>query len=313
MTKIFIDGREGTTGLKIVERFENRDDIQLLTIDDAKRKDPSERKKLINSADVCFLCLPDQAARESVSLIENSSVKIIDTSTAHRTEPDWSYGFPELSDNHRSAIKNGKRISVPGCHASGFNSIVFPLTSNGVMPKDYPIVCFSVTGYSGAGKGTIAVYESQDRDPEFGSPRQYALTQNHKHLKEMKAISNLSTEPIFNPIISDYYSGMVVSVPIFTGMLTKKYSMAEIHAVLENHYKNSKMVKVMPLGIENEINMIGSNNLSGKDNMEIFVFGNDDRVVVASRFDNLGKGASGAAIQCLNIMLGLDETTGLNI
>lgn len=313
MTKIFIDGREGTTGLKIVERFENRSDIQLLAIDEAKRKDPAERKKLINSADVCFLCLPDQAAKESVSLVESTNVKIIDTSTAHRTEAGWSYGFPELSEDHRNAIKNGNRISVPGCHASGFNSIVFPLTSCGVMPKDYPIVCFSVTGYSGAGKGTIAIYESDDRNPEFGSPRQYALTQNHKHLKEMKAVSNLSIDPIFNPIIADYYSGMVVSVPIFTNLLTKKCTMTEIHAVFANHYKNSKMIQVMPLGIENEISMIGSNNLSGKDNMEIFIFGNDDRVVVASRFDNLGKGASGAAIQCLNIMLGLDEATGLNI
>lgn len=311
MTKVFIDGKEGTTGLKIFQRFEQRKDIELLTLDEANRKDPSLRKAMINSSDICFLCLPDEVAKESVSLAQNQHVKIIDTSTAHRTADGWSYGFPELSIKHRESIKTSNRVAVPGCHASGFSSIVFPLTACGIVPKDYPIVCFSVTGYSGAGKATIAVYEDENRNLEFNSPRQYALTQNHKHLREMKAISNLVSEPIFSPIIADYYSGMVVTVPFFTNLLPRKSTLNEIHTALSKHYENSRLIKVMPLETQNEIAMIGSNNLSGKDTMEIFVYGNDERVVVASRFDNLGKGASGAAIQCMNIMLQLEEDTGL--
>ena len=212
-TRIFIDGSEGTTGLRIFERFEGRDDVELLKISSELRKDINERKRLINESDITFLCLPDDAARESVSLIENPNVRIIDTSTAHRTEPDWAYGFAELSDGHRNAIKNGKRIAVPGCYATGFISLVYPMIAKGLMDKDYPVSSFALSGYSGAGKKVIAAYEAEERPKDFDAPREYALTQQHKHLKEMKKITGLSKEPLFSPIICDYYSGMIVSVP----------------------------------------------------------------------------------------------------
>lgn len=312
MTTVFIDGKEGTTGLKIYERFADRLDLELMLIPEEKRKIPAERQKYIREADICFLCLPDAAAIESVALAQGSKVRIIDTSTAHRTSEGWSYGFPELSSNHREQIIHGSRIAVPGCHASGFNAIVYPLVSAGVMPKDYPVVCHSVSGYSGAGKGMIAQYEAAGRPQEYDSPRQYALGQTHKHLKEMTAVPGLSRQPVFMPLICDYYSGMTVTVPLFSDLLAKKYTMEEIHAVLCAHYADSTMVKVLPLGAEEEIgNMIGSNNRSGRDTMELLVAGNDQRILVISRFDNLGKGASGAAIQCMNLMLGLNQTTGL--
>ena len=211
-TKIFIDGSEGTTGLRIHERFSNRDDIELLSINSELRKDTQERARLINESDITFLCLPDQASREAVSLVTNPNVRIIDTSTAHRTEEGWAYGFPELSSAHREAIKNGKRIAVPGCHASGFISLVYPLISGGIISNDYPISAFSLTGYSGGGKKMIAEYEGEQRNKDLDAPREYALTQMHKHLKEMKAITGLKREPLFSPIVADYYSGMVVSV-----------------------------------------------------------------------------------------------------
>lgn len=314
MTNIFIDGKDGTTGLKIYERFTQRDDIHLMLIDTEKRKDPQERKKQIQNADICFLCLPDQAAKESVALAGDSPVRIIDTSTAHRTAPGWSYGFPELSKSHRRQIETGNRIAVPGCHASGFNAIVYPLVEHGVLPLDYPLVCCSVTGYSGAGKPMIASYQSPGRNPELDAPRQYALGQTHKHLKEMTAVSGLTRQPAFSPIIADYYSGMTVSIPLFSDLLTKKFTVKDIHEILSAHYADSKIIKVLSLGAETAMGgMIGSNNKSGQDTMELIVAGNDERILLASRFDNLGKGASGAAIQCMNIMLGLDEVTGLNL
>jgi N-acetyl-gamma-glutamyl-phosphate reductase len=311
MTKIFIDGSQGTTGLKIFNRFENRNDIELLQIDDEKRKDAKERAKMINSSDVTFLCLPDAASIEAVSLVENDKVKIIDTSTAHRTNPDWAYGFAELDESFREKIKTSNRIAVPGCYASGFNSIVYPLIKSGVMPKDYPITCYAMSGYTGAGKSGIAQYEAPERDEELDSPRQYALTQEHKHLKEMKAISNLERVPFFAPHICDYPCGMVVSIPIFTDMLTKKMTKKDIRELFAEHYSGKQFVKVRELGYTTS--MIAANTFAYRDDMEIEINGNDDRIVITSRFDNLGKGASGAAIQCLNIALGIDEATGLNI
>ncbi|MBP5311067.1 MAG: N-acetyl-gamma-glutamyl-phosphate reductase, partial [Lachnospiraceae bacterium] len=222
MTKVFIDGSEGTTGLRIYERFEKRDDIEIIKIDPELRKDPEERARLINSSDITFLCLPDAASKESVSLVSNPDVRIIDASTAHRTEEGWAYGYPELSDEHREAIRTGKRIAVPGCYATGFITIAYPLVKGGIVPKDYPVSAFAVSGYSGAGKKTIAVYEDKDRDVEFDSPREYALSQQHKHLKEMQIISGLSRTPLFSPIIADYYSGMFVSLPFYADMLNGK-------------------------------------------------------------------------------------------
>ena len=311
MVKVYIDGQEGTTGLKILERFEGRNDIELLKIDEDKRKDNDERKKMINSADFTFLCLPDAAAKEAVAMA-GDKVRIIDASTAHRTNPDWAYGFPELGADFREKIKNSKRTAVPGCYASGFISMVYPLVKLGIMPEDYAVVCHAVSGYSGAGKKAIAVYEGENRPAEYDSPRQYALSQQHKHLPEMQKICGLSYVPIFNPLVCDYFSGMVVTVPIFTRLLTKKYSADDIrNALMEFYDKNgSYFVKVMPAG-EPEDGFIGANNISGTNSMQIFVNGNDERLVLCSRLDNLGKGASGAAVQCLNIMMGIDEKTGL--
>lgn len=309
MVKVYIDGQEGTTGLKILERFKNRNDIELLKIDEDKRKDADERKKLINSSDFTFLCLPDTAAREAVAMA-GDKVRIIDASTAHRTNPDWAYGFPELGADFRNKIVNSARTAVPGCYASGFISMVYPLVKLGIMPADYPVTCHAVSGYSGAGKKAIAVYEGENRPAEFDSPRQYALTQQHKHLPEMQKICGLSYAPAFNPLVCDYFSGMVVSLPIFTRLLTKKYTPDDVRKALAEFYKDSYFVRVMPDG-EPEDGFIGANNISGTNNMQIFVNGNNERLILCSRLDNLGKGASGAAVQCLNIMMGIDEKTGL--
>ncbi|MBQ8597441.1 MAG: N-acetyl-gamma-glutamyl-phosphate reductase [Lachnospiraceae bacterium] len=313
-TKIFIDGSEGTTGLRIYERFEGRDDIELLKISSELRKDVNERKRLINESDITFLCLPDAAAKESVSLVENENVKIIDTSTAHRTEEGWAYGFPELSDNHRKAIAGGKRIAVPGCYATGFISLVYPMIAKGLMPADYPVSSFGLSGYSGAGKKVIAAYEAEERPVDFDAPREYALTQEHKHLKEMQKITGLANKPLFSPIICDYYSGMVMSVPLYTHMLKGVSSPADVHKVFSEFYAGEKFIQVMPLGAQaGEGNMLAGNACSGWDGLKIFITGNEERIVLSSQFDNLGKGASGAAIQCLNILLGCAEDKGLNL
>ncbi len=308
--KIFIDGSEGTTGLRIHERFQGREDIELLTIAPELRKDPQERKRLINASDFTFLCLPDAAAREAVSMIENDHVRIIDPSTAHRTEPGWAYGFPELSPNHRQAVETGKRVAVPGCHATGFISLVYPLIAHGVLPADTPVSCFSLTGYSGGGKKMIADYEGEGRSPELDAPRIYGLSQQHKHLKEMQAITGLEKPPIFSPIVADYYSGMLVSLPLFGEMLKGAPSMKTVWELLAEHYAGQKFVKVLPLGAEGS-GMLSGNRRSGWDGLEIFVTGNDQRMVLSASFDNLGKGASGAAVQCLNLMMGCPEETGL--
>lgn len=311
MINVFINGQAGTTGLRIRERLEKRADVNLLIIDEDKRKDSNEIKKFINKSDVTFLCLPDEAAREAVSLLQNDNTKIIDASTAHRTLPDWAYGFPELSGELREKIKTNQLIAVPGCYASGFNSIVAPLVKHGIIDDNYPLTCFAVSGYSGGGNKAILQYENEERDIELDSPRQYALTQNHKHLKEMVAISALKRTPVFCPMICDYKCGMVVSIPLFIDMLNKNVTADDIRNTLKEHYNGSEFVKVRDKGYTE--NMIGANNFSGRDDMEIEVNGNDERIVITSRFDNLGKGASGAAIQCMNLAMGIDEKTGLII
>lgn len=311
--KVFIDGKDGTTGLKIYERFQNRDDIELLLIDDEKRKDSAERAKMINASDFTFLCLPDAASIEAVKLCTNPKVRIIDASTAHRTNDDWAYGFPELSAEHRARIQSSNRVAGPGCYASGFASLVYPLVKNGIIAPDYPIVCHAVSGYSGAGKKGIAQYEDPNRDIQFKSPRLYALTQEHKHLPEMQKVSGLAYKPIFDPYVCDYYAGMTVSVPIHTRLLKKKLTGEQLAELFKEHYNSSRFVHAadfMGTDILTE-NFIPSNTLAGTNNMQIFVCGNDERLVLTSRFDNLGKGASGAAVQCMNIMMGIDEGTGL--
>lgn len=313
-TKIFIDGSEGTTGLRIHERFAGRDDVEILPIASELRKDAGERKRLINESDITFLCLPDVAARESVSLIENENVRIIDTSTAHRTEEGWAYGFPELSGEFRDKISKGKRIAVPGCYATGFISLVYPLIQSGILPRDYPVATFAMSGYSGAGRKAIAVYESKDRAPEFDAPREYALSQQHKHLKEMTKITGLQRTPLFSPMVCDYYSGMIVTLPLYTDLLNGKPSLQEVQEKLAAFYEGEPFIQVMPLGKEEETNgFLAGNARSGWDGLEIFVTGNEDRILLSSRFDNLGKGASGAAIQCMNIVMGVDEKKGLNL
>lgn len=312
-TKIFIDGLEGTTGLKILERFKERDDLTITLIDEEKRKDASERAKMINNSDYTFLCLPDAAAIESVELCTNPHTKIIDASTAHRTHPEWTYGFPELDNTFYEHIRSSKRVAVPGCYASGFNAIVYPLVKHAILPRDYPLVAHAVSGYSGAGKKAIAKYEASDRPTELQSPRLYALTQMHKHLPEMKKISNLEAEPIFTPYICDFFQGMTVTVGLHSRLLPHKPTANDVWQEIAKHYEGKTFVKVMPFMGEGVLEepFIAANTLAETNVMQIFVYGNDERIILTSRFDNLGKGASGAAVQCLNIMMGIDETIGL--
>ncbi len=306
MIKVFIDGSAGTTGLKIFDRLSNRSDISLITLPDQLRKDVLARKEAINSADVCFLCLPDDAARESVSLVENSKVIVIDTSTAHRTNDKFAYGFPELK-GYREKIQNSQFIANPGCHASGFISLIAPLVDAGALSSDAKLSCYSLTGYSGGGKKMITEYESQDRPTAFDAPRLYALSQSHKHLPEIQKVCGLNYAPVFMPIVSDYACGMQVTVPLFASDL--KCSVEEV----KNIYKQLYTGKVVYYNENNENGFVTSNSLSGRDDMQISVFGNDDRITLVSRFDNLGKGASGAAVQNMNVALGLEETYGLNL
>ena len=308
---VFIDGQEGTTGLRILERFANRTDIELMQIDPEKRKDPQERKKYINQSDITFLCLPDAAAREAVSLVENPDVKIIDASTAHRTNPDWAYGFPELSAAHREKIRTSKRVAVPGCYASGFASLVYPMVQSGLLPADYPVQCFAMSGYSGGGKKMIAEMESPDRAPELFSPRFYGLANTHKHLPEMQKISGLTRKPMFTPIVDDFFNGMVVCVPIQAQIAGRSYTLEQVHAMFAQHYADAHFVSVQPLLEQSQMAAfkLSCNDLRDTNRMELF--GDDQQILLCSRLDNLGKGASGAAVQCMNLMLGLDEATGL--
>ena len=310
MKKIFIDGKAGTTGLRIYERLENRNDIELITLSEEMRKDYDARKNAINSADVVFLCLPDAASIEAVGMVENDNTVLIDTSTAHRTNADWAYGLPELSAEFENKIKNAKRIAVPGCHASGFIALVYPLIESGIISKDAEITCHSVTGYSGGGKKMIAEYDDKNRDNLLDAPRQYALGQMHKHLKEMKAITGLEKEPVFCPIVSDFYSGMMVTVPLFASMLNDGKTIEDIKNVYKSKY-NTDILKY----VENasEEGFLSAGKLTGKDSMEVTVEGNDERILLVARYDNLGKGASGAALECLNIVLENDKTSNLDI
>ena len=307
MTNIFIDGSAGTTGLRIADRLAQRQDISLIKLPDELRKDPNARKDAICSADVVFLCLPDDAAREAVALAGDHGVKIIDTSTAHRTNPAWAYGFPELT-GLREKIQKSNRIANPGCHASGFVALVAPLVEKGILPADTALTSFSLTGYSGGGKQMIAQYESSERDPLLKGPRQYALTQQHKHLKEMVALCHLETAPVFCPIVGDFYSGMEVTVPVFEKDL--KGNAEDIRQIYKEYYK-SGLVKYTDA--TDPDGMLSAAAYSGRDDMQVGVYGNEDRILLTARFDNLGKGASGAAIQNMNILLGLDEATGLNV
>ncbi len=310
--KVFIDGSEGTTGLRINERFEKRDDIELLHISPELRKDPAERRKLINASDYTFLCLPDDAAREAVTLVENPDTVIIDASTAHRVSPDWAYGLPELSPAFYENIKTSKRIAVPGCYASGFIMMAYPLVAEGILAPDYPFVVPALSGYSGAGKKAIALYEADDKTDDLFAPREYALSQMHKHLPEMKIITGLSREPIFVPVVDDYYCGMIVNMPIHADLMKKKMSPADLRDFYAGYYKGRTFIRVRDFGSESETNgFLAANNMAGLDYANILVTGNDDRIMVCAMFDNLGKGASGAAIECLNISMGADPSKGL--
>lgn len=312
-TKIFIDGQAGTTGLRIHERLEKRSDLELITLTEETRKDTDARRAAIRESDITFLCLPDAAAKEAVALAGDADVRIIDASTAHRTNPDWGYGFPELSPAHREKIRTSRRVAVPGCYASGFASLVYPMVQSGLLPKDYPVQCFAMSGYSGGGKAMIAEIESADRAQELYSPRFYGLANNHKHLPEMQIISGLEKKPMFTPIVDDYYNGMLVCVPIQAAIAGHALPPEQVHAMFQKHYAGSNFVHVKPLGTTEEMTAtkLTCNDLRDTNQMEIFVFGDADQILLCSRLDNLGKGASGAAVQCMNIMLGLDETTGL--
>lgn len=306
MIKVFIDGQVGTTGLRIKERLLERKDVELITIPDELRKDVNAKKDYINSADVTFLCLPDLAAKES-AMIASESVKIIDASTAHRTAPSWAYGFTELGEEFYQKVKTGNRIANPGCHASGFIALVYPLIASGVLSKDYKLDCTSITGYSGGGKGMISDYESEQRDHLLDAPRMYGLTQTHKHLPEMSYVTGLTKTPSFMPIVSDFYSGMQVIVPIELGALKGIENLQNLKTLFKDFYQGKKLVQA----VDFEGSFISANALRGKDIMQVGVVGNDERAVLVSLFDNLGKGASGAAIQNFNIMTGSNETEGL--
>lgn len=307
MTKVFIDGSAGTTGLRIYDRLAKRKDISLMTLSDEHRKDINYRKEALNSSDISFLCLPDAAAVEAVSLIENENTVVIDTSTAHRTNPKWAYGFPELS-SLREKIKNSKRIANPGCHASGFIALVRPLVEHGIISADCELSAFSVTGYSGGGKKMIAEYEADELDELLTAPRMYGLSQMHKHLPEMVKTAMINTSPVFCPIVSDFYSGMEVTVPLFASQING--CVDDIKKIYSDYY-NTEIVRYCDFSDEN--GFLSAAALSGKDSMQLSVFGNDERVTLCARYDNLGKGASGAAIQNMNIVLGVDETTGLSL
>ena len=314
--KIFVDGQEGTTGLEINQRLQKRDDIEILKIDFEKRKDIDERKKYINQADIVFLCLPDDAARESVTLIENLSTRVIDASTAHRIADGWIYGIPELSVEHKKNIETAKRLSNPGCFATGFNMLMYPLLKENIVPADYPVTCHSVTGYSGGGRRLIEIFENDDNKEKLNSPCFYALGLTHKHLPEMQKHSGLINPPIFTPIISKYYRGMTVAVPLHVHNVhanNLKVSADGINLFYKNYYQGQNFVKVLPINIIDELEWgyLNAESCNYTNNIEILVFGDDTQILVAARLDNLGKGASGAAVQNMNIMLGLDETCGL--
>lgn len=311
---VFVDGQEGTTGLKIHDYLSKIPNLEVLKIDPEKRKNIEARRELINEADIVFLCLPDAASRDAVSLLNNHRTKIIDASTAFRTEMNWTYGLPELNKNQRSKIQSASRVAVPGCHATGFILAVHPLVAEGIIPRDYPMSCYALTGYSGGGKKLIAEYQNTDRQELF-APRPYALNLNHKHLPEMRVYSGLDAAPLFTPIVGNYYQGDAVSIPLLPRMFQKKMSAKDVQQLLAAYYADERFVRVAPYDAEANLeegffNLMACNNTNYLD---LFVFGNEDQILLVSRFDNLGKGASGAAIQCMNIMLGFDEGMGLEV
>ena len=312
--KVFIDGAEGTTGLRLADRLAPRTDIELLKIDSALRKDTAERARIANQADIVFLCLPDAAAIEAVAGITNPDTRIIDASTAHRVADDWAYGLPELSQAHRDAIVASKRVSNPGCYAMGFVLSVYPLTAQGIVNPDYPFTCHGVSGYSGGGRSLIAQYENTERPDCYNWPRQYGLPQQHKHQPEMQKRSGLAHPPVFNPILCDLYAGMVVTVPLHLRLLNKKWTAQDVQKFFADYYAGQRAVKVMDFGAESacEAGMIDTGALANSDLLQLFVCGSAEQAVLVCRMDNLGKGASGAAIQSMNLMCGLDEMTGLN-
>ena len=310
MKKIFIDGSAGTTGLRIRERLSARADIELLTLPEEKRKDAEARREMLNAADAVFLCLPDDAAREAVAMIENPNVVVLDTSTAHRTQAGWCYGFPELSPEAEANVKAAHRIAVPGCHASGFIALVYPLIKAGILPANAALSCTSLTGYSGGGKKMIADYQNEERDTLLGAPRQYGLSQTHKHLREMQAITGLTSAPLFLPIVADFYSGMEVTVPLFANQLCQGKTVEDIKAVYAASY-NTPLLSYKENA--DETGFLSAAALSGKDSMQVSVFGNEEHILLVARYDNLGKGASGAAIECLNLVLGCDPYLGLEL
>ena len=309
--RVYIDGQEGTTGLQIFDRLKNRQDIELLTIELEHRKDTERRQELMNGADLVFLCLPDQAAIEAVKLVENPHTRVIDASTAHRVNPHWAYGFPELEAGQRDAIRSAQLVANPGCHATGFLSVAAPLVQMGILPADYPVAAYSLTGYSGGGKKMIAQYEDSSKDAELLAPRVYGLNLNHKHLPEMQLKAGLAFPPAFSPIVDDYYKGMATVLLFHNQMLTGKPTTAEICSRLQEFYDGETLITVTPPGEHPQL--LSANTLAGKDRLEITVSGNENQTMITARFDNLGKGASGAAVQNMNLMLGFPEPRGLNL
>lgn len=312
MKKIFIDGSAGTTGLRIAERLAQRPELEVVTLPDELRKDIAAKKDAINSSDITFFCLPDAAAIEDAALVENPNVTVIDASTAHRVDPNWVYGFPEMAKDQAEKIRNARRIANPGCYATGFISLARPLVQSGAVAPDARLTAHALSGYTGAGKKAIAVYESPDRPAEFGSPRAYALGLAHKHIPEMMAMSGLTEKPIFCPVVCDYPCGMTVTIPLYLDSLQGVDSLEQLHGLFADFYAGQPLVQVQPLG-KPEDGFLGSNNMAGRDSMELFITGNAQQALCIARFDNLGKGASGAAVQSMNIVLGLDPTTGLEL
>ena len=308
--RIYIDGKDGTTGLQIYDRLAAREDLELMLIDEAKRKDQAERAKLMNAADIVFFCLPDDAAREAAGLVTNPDTRVIDCSTAHRVDPEWAYGFAELSGLHRKRITEARRVSNPGCHATGFIASVYPLVAMGLLPPDTPLTCFSLTGYSGGGKKMIAQYEGE-KEAALYSPRVYGLSQSHKHLPEMKIRCGLIVSPVFCPVVDDYDKGMATTILLHTSMLQCGHSAKAVWEALSDYYQEQSLISVAPLNWGES--MIAANTMRGKDTLTLIVCGNDERVTVTSLFDNLGKGASGAAVQNMNLMLGFEEIKRLSL
>ncbi len=314
MKTVFIDGQAGTTGLEIKERLLKRNDIQLVEIEEERRKDPARKKEILNSVDCTILCLPDEAAKDAVAMIDSTVTRVIDASTAHRVAPGWDYGFPELHATYRSQIAQSKRVSNPGCHATGFIAGIYPLIANGIISTDYPLSATSITGYSGGGKGMIESYTSVPVElKQKYAARPYAFGLKHKHLPEMMNVCGINHAPQFYPIVGDFERGMLVSMPLFTRLFDKKMNATDVREVLAAHYEGQKFVKVEPFDLDSAVeegflSPVACNNTNY---LELFVFGHDEQVTIVARLDNLGKGASGAAVQNLNIMLGFDEATGL--